>query len=246
MKLVQINFILFIIYICATPSYSQIAKAYRFAFNPTGESTAITDFHDPNVNNLDGSPYYSETNEWQNGLIYFDDAEAPEHTLLRYNLMSDLVEVKMAQDSFFLDNSKIHKFKIIDENGEYSLYFQNGFTSSDNNIKKNNYFEILYTGKSKLVVDYQSEIKVADTSFGATRAMASSGATPRDKIVHKKVYYLYKPDGILYKLPLKKKNFLEEMGAKQDEISSYLKENKYKISNPEDLVEVISYYDTLL
>ncbi|WP_020526257.1 hypothetical protein [Flexithrix dorotheae] len=246
MKLVQIKLILLFLLLSTQISYTQVSKAYRFAFNPTGESTSATDFWDPEVNMLDGSPYYSESNEWKEGLIYLGEKEElPEYVLLRYNLMTDFLEIKYEQDSFIVDNTKIHKFKIKDEQGEYSLFFQNGFSSTNYSIEEKNYFEILYTGKSKLVVDYIAKVKVADASFGATRAMAANGQTPRDKIAHEEEFYLYKPDGKLHRLSLKKKEFLKEMGEHDEKVAAFMKKNKLRTTKQDQLVKIISYYDSL-
>ncbi|MBX2842654.1 MAG: hypothetical protein KTR26_12860 [Flammeovirgaceae bacterium] len=238
-------FFIAIFQMMAISSYGQFSKVSRFALDQSPLSTGVSDFIDDNPNQLDGSPYYSNSNEWKKGLLYFVEEEASEVLDLRYNLFKDLIEVKFQQDSFYVDNSKIHKFKLMDDKGEFSMFFQNGYVSTDYEIEENDYFEILYTGKTKLVVDITAEIKVADDSFGATKAMVSGGQTPRDRIVHEKEFYLYKPDGKLHWLSLKKKEFLKEMGEHQEKVETFMKKNKLKTTKPEELVEIISYFDSL-
>jgi hypothetical protein len=149
---------------------------------------------------------------------------------LRYDILNDEIMIITDQGNILqLNKEMVDNFDLEYENITHS------FTNSDSDSLKmlKGYTEILYKGNTALFVKYLKEI---------TRS-SQAGTNEVFEQVHR--VYLLK-DGTVYKISTKKE-FLTLLDDKKNQITSYIRTNKLKVSRktPGSFVPVLKFYDSI-
>lgn len=177
---------------------------------------------------------YANTN-FINGNIYQEDQLIKSGVPMRYNAFADEIEIK--KNSTDVDYGALIKDPDIFVKVGKNLYVFIPFEGSN---EKGGYFNVLSDGKNydlykKTTATFQEAKKAATTYAKATPPSFSKNVT----------YYLVE-DGRFLEMPKSKSRILKMMNSKKKEINSYVKENKLNIDNEGDLIQLVSYFDSLL
>jgi len=180
----------------------------------------------------EGTEYLDES--FVNGEILTSQSENYKDVPMRYNVFRDKMEIKMADGNIYdlTDHTGINQILYKDRTLVYSE-FDAGKT------KNSGYLFVLYKGKSAL---YFRNIKIFMKAVEET-----NGITPTSppKIVDKpKEYYVKIADGI----PMifnSKKELLDLFGNHASKVDVFIKKQKLKLNNDDDLIKILTYFDTL-
>jgi hypothetical protein len=185
------------------------------------------------VSSIEGSPYYNE--EFISGNIYYLDKIYGNYPM-RYNAFSDEVEIQRAgsnkMESVYksmslscdIESEKFVYAKYINQKGEA----QEGYLIRLNSSQK----YILYEKKSKIY----KEGKKAATSMHPSYP---------PKFEDKYEYFLSTDNGFPVYFKPSKKELAELFGQeKASNIKNFIKQNKIKLTNKEDLMKLIEYLNS--
>ena len=187
---------------------------------------------DANQPQIEGTEFLDEN--FVNGAIITTKSEHYLNIPMRYNVFRDRMEVKLADGKIYdlTDHTKI--FQILLKNRTLV------YTEFDTGKKKSSgYLFMLYNGKSTL---YSRNTKILVKAVKET-----NGITPTSpaKIVDKPdEFYIMLTDGLPRKFN-SKKDFLNLLSKHASEMEDFVKKQKLKIDDADDLIKAVTYYDSL-
>lgn len=196
---------------------------------------------------IKGSPYINE--EHQKG--YIINGETKTAALIRYNAYNDTFQVldKNKKKAAVLKSPNIkvelngviyHLLTYKETVRNKALYYlpQNGTKNKDGN-KREGYFSALSDGETLLYSKTIKRIpKFKIPEHGYERFEPTTFLT----LTH---YYVKRTLRPAVRIKLTKKEVLFALNNKYDEIRAYIKENKLKVKTEKDVIQIISYYNTL-
>lgn len=174
---------------------------------------------------------YSNPN-FVEGNIYQDDKILKSQVPMRYNAFSD--EIEIASDG--TNYSALMKDPSIYVKIAKDIYV---FIPYNGSNEKGGYFNIIADGKTydlykKTTSVFQAPV-LASTSYGKDRPAS---------FIKESKYYLMN-NGTLYELPNNSSKILKVMGAKKEEVKTFVKQNNLELSNETDLSKLVVYFDSL-
>ena len=184
-----------------------------------------------------GSPYLNP--QYMFGKVEIED-EKPVETLLRYNVFSSELEMIMGRDTIAIVKPFLLKdFILNNRTFIYSLYIGR---DADKEYVSADYFEVLSGGRIQLLANHYAEIE--NNSYATN--YGGGGGDGRDYYVHKtSLYYRKGEQGAARKLRRKKKQILELMGDRKQDVAEYIREARLILRRDEDLIKLFDYYNSL-
>ncbi|MFK7811504.1 MAG: hypothetical protein AB8B59_03365 [Maribacter sp.] len=194
-----------------------------------------------------GSPYIKET--YQQGFVV--NGKNKTAALLRYNAYYDRFQFldENNKKTFVLKSPNI---KIELDGKTYELltykitvqdkalyYLPEGENEKTNKNNREGYFSSLTEGKTML---YTKTSKRLPKFQLPENGYDQFEPTELRTLVQ---YYLKRKNRPATRIRLSKKEVLFALNDKYDELRSYIKENKLKVKSEEEVIQIISYYDTL-
>lgn len=168
------------------------------------------------------------------GNIYQEDKAVQKDVLMRYNAFSDEIEIKKTE--YDTDYGALTKNPDIFVKIGSDLYMYVPYAGAKD---KGGYFQILTDGKKydlyKRVTAVFREGKKAASTYERDRPHAFTQTT---------TYYLV-DNGTFFEMPKGKSKIMAMMKDKKKEVNDYVKVNKLDIDKEADLIQVISYFDSL-
>lgn len=181
---------------------------------------------------LVGSPYLFSN--WLNeSQIFFND-KIYKFNLFNYNVYSERFEAKVAEDSVFIINPG-QVDKVIIRNRQFKRYV-------DPEFQRNSYFEqIAQTGDYQILRKYFTKIREGSVN-PLTKEHDGS-----PELLQYEVYYLLNGESTdLQKFKLGKSSVMNLMDKQYyKDVNSFIKLNKLKFRNIEDVAKIIKYYDAI-
>ena len=159
-------------------------------------------------------------------------------TLFRYNLYHDCIELSSKTERRNLILLK-DGFSFYDPEAEKTRVFVSGFEYYENYSSPFTNYEILYSGKVKLLVRHEKKI-VKDKN--KTDASAANSKTIEKKYFYVKYIYIQDGDDFI-PIEFNRKSILKGIG--NDEIRKFLKKNRNRCKTEEDVIEVLRFYENL-
>lgn len=200
--------------------------------NAMGSISDKLDKLDYTDNSIEGSPYASNT--FNQGQLYYGD-EALGNIYYRYNAYNEEIEIRQtsSESEPIRGLSKDKNIRLI-ANGK-PMSFKT-FVDKNGNTK-NGYMALLADGDYKLYEHLKvtfKEAKKAENSFVPGSSAKFSQFTE---------YYLEDPEGKrIDEIELNNKKVLEALEAeKAAELKAFLKENKIKVKDVQDLYTVVNF-----
>ncbi|WP_320111820.1 hypothetical protein [Draconibacterium orientale] len=181
---------------------------------------------------IEGSPYLDDA--FVNGTIYTTAKTQVPDVPLRYNIYNDNLEFKTSDGTILelAHPETVERAKL----GGTEMIFTNYLTTTNNTRK--GFFKLLAEGDLTLLakpdIFYQE----------AKEEAAYKEAQPPKFIPKPDEYYMQKPGAPAIKIR-KSKDMDELIDQHQKEIDVYIKKNKIKFKNAEDLTQLVEYYNSL-
>lgn len=178
--------------------------------------------------NVVGSPYQNEN--FQRGTVTIADKSF--QTYIRYNGLKDVFEIKneigevsaliRRPDIKITLDGKLHKIE--------------NYTD-DNDMSKQRYFVVLTEGETKLLKNEGVEFKDAQPASSSYSQSKPASLVPYEK------YYIKKGDEKAVEVSLRKKSILKAID--DERLSDYVKKKKLKLKEEEEVMQALTYYDSL-
>jgi hypothetical protein len=181
----------------------------------------------------EGSPYINE--EWIEGKVYNQSGSRTTNMNMRFNAYEGYLEVQYNNGILALDPSTIKGFSYTDQGKQH--LFMNGFQSAEHEIKKEDFFEILYNGNVKFLKRHYI------TRVEATEPDISTGKYV-DTYLPKEQFYLVHSDGSMKRIKLRRRKVLRMFGNEhKDAIKKYAQEQNLSFRNSGDVALIVRFMD---
>ncbi|UZO81189.1 hypothetical protein NBT05_01640 [Aquimarina sp. ERC-38] len=152
---------------------------------------------------------------------------------LRYNIYLDIIEHKNENGLYKLVTSPTTHARI-DNNYHYYCEFRN-----QRGLKQSGYYILVELNERyRIYKKYDLDIR------NPVKKSASINVLEPGKIRKEVTYYL-EERGTIMELPVDKKEMLAVFSDKADDLKSYMKSEKIKLRKEEDLVRLVSRYNSL-
>ncbi len=178
---------------------------------------------------IDGNPYFNE--DWKKGTVKFLNGDEFKVESFKYDVNLERLLFLKEDVVYYIPNKEdIEKFTIGTSNFIYSKY---------DNINKQTFFEVLSeSNEIKLLKRYKCVY---------VEGKKGDGIAPgtNDKYCINKSYYIKIANDPAIKYKLKKNEVLQLMSDKKELVEKYIKENKLKFKNENDLIKLFEFYFTL-
>lgn len=175
---------------------------------------------------VEGSPFFNEN--WEKGIISFHDGMKYSVENFRYDIYSNNLQ--------FLKDDIVYKIPNIKDVKGFSIGEFNFISILKDD--KPVFYEILFTNDIlTLLKKFDCEIIQGKESVGAFPAT-------NDKFSINTTIYLKKDDDSINKINLNKKNILELVADKKEEIKKFVSTNALKFGE-EDIIKILEYYYSL-
>ena len=183
-------------------------------------------------NNIKGSPFLND--EWLNGTIYGLDLKKMAQVKLRLNTNGNEIHfLDMKNIELVVDKSKIKKVAMFDELSLDSIYFENGFTDTKNELISSNLVQVLNKGEVLLLKKYTNNVVKKDSLFGAINVYYFAPMFD---------YYLKNEKNIIQKLKKIDIKTLSTILPNKEIITNYLTQ-KNKIKTEKEIIEFLDFYN---
>lgn len=152
---------------------------------------------------------------------------------VKYDIKSDVIEIKSKSGIKILNGEKIKNMVWIDSLTAEPHYFVNGAEFKKDNVPSRGLLEVVVDGPIPLL--RKMEIYVKQPTYNAAMGSGSQDT----KILQKEVLF-YSIDKNLF-LIKNKKNVLEASGDRAPEVEKFMKENKININKLSELKTVFEF-----
>ncbi|MEP2026952.1 MAG: hypothetical protein ABJH98_19470 [Reichenbachiella sp.] len=187
---------------------------------------------------VEGSPYFLD--DWTYGKVVSIKGERFADVNLKLNLFQKelMVQPLNSKDSFLMDDSKLLQFDFIQSDSTYSFVRVNQLDGSKPKPYLD-FYQLLVSGKMNLLYQPIVEIRQPPKNTMATAGGRGAGIYSREDN-----FYLY--NGVsLEKVKKSKKPLLKALGRYQKEVDRFMSKYNLKPGKPEDLIQIVRYYNTL-
>ena len=164
----------------------------------------------------------------------YDLAKVDEYdtqSYVRYNIYDDQMEFVKDESIYYLVKEEGRKVIFIESKSTYRVH------NFDDELS---FFKVHFDGKHSLVAKQKVryiDAKVAQSGYDRDR--------PADYRRLKDELYIAMDNKVLVKLSKKKKEFYKAFGDKANQIKNYVKENKLSYKKVDDVINIVSYFNTL-
>lgn len=157
--------------------------------------------------------------------------------LVKYDLQQDLVQYnKQNKVAEVYTARKVLFFEIFDRTvDQYRNFFSLPYNATTG-YKTPVFFELLVEGHMTLLARENLENRTYSSPY-------YFGSYSRLVLVYK--YYLLEESGTITEFKGKKADLLQLMGRKSEVVDDFIRQNKLKIEEREDLTKVVLYYNSL-
>ena len=181
-----------------------------------------------------GTPFIFE--DWVSGEVFLSDKRRVFFNNMNYNCFDNEIAYTESTSNKTLLMNKY----IIDL---FVLYAEDTLTFVPVNLPGKDqhvYAQVLYNRKSNVYKLYKKEFLRADYEGGY------SADRKYDEFIDKfDLYFMKHDENILYKVKSSKKYILEAFADQSEPVAKFIKTNKLKFKEPEDVIQLLQFYDTL-
>jgi len=186
---------------------------------------------------LEGSPYIEEA--WNNAKILFKSNEVIEDIPVKYDLMENLMEIKTKRTIKVCPAKRIIAFELKSTESEQIRKFVN-CNRFKSDTKLEGFYEVLVDSDDGLSLFVKTDATIKESNYNPALDVGEETS----KIVKRQTYYIV--DGNYANVVKKnKKAFLKLFNGKSSIINLLLKEEKLKIGEAQDLIQIVDYYNSL-
>jgi len=236
-------FLMSMLLLCATAMSQEpvITKGQGSQDQRTEQNYELTEVETPISELYDGGSGYAQyfyygdptgmflEEKWADGSVLLSDGSTLIGTF-RYNLYMQKIQAAVAGDTFAFANPLELDFLMMGDR----KFIYNSFSRSDYEVS-DSWFEVLEEGKCDLLARRYIKYYVGTTDNDPSN----------EKMYKVKELYVRHEDGKIQRLLLSKDALKQALNDHEQEICDYMKAEKLKIKNQEELVKIFAYYNTL-
>ena len=191
----------------------------------------------PRNQEIGGSPYLVDGQV--SGKLFTADSILVNNMLFKYNSHDDCVEIITKGKRTNLFAHKIKGFSFYDVELAKTRVFVNGFKNYTDNLSPLTYYEVLYSGDVKLLINHDKPV-IKIPSKISTPGINSNTATKQ----YSYSKHIYIQDGDRF-IPIRfnRGSIMESIG--NGDIRKFLKDNKNRCRTTADVIEVLKFYEKL-
>jgi len=194
-------------------------------------------FRKKKYSSIKGSPYLFD--DYKSGKFWDISGTIYEDYYIKYNLYEDVIEVVEDQKVLALLKAVYPSFAIeyIDESTKTRqlLHFENEFIIDG--YRKFDYFQILYSGKTRLLKRRKANLITNENSYGES--------TTSRQFVKSEELLLIHGDGKSVRFNRKARDIISALSNHKIDIKEFIKTNKISLKKDSDIIKVIQYFDSL-
>lgn len=181
---------------------------------------------------IKGSPFLFD--DWKKGNVLLKTKERVDSVLIKYNLYTDILQVKVDEQEYQF-NVDVLEFLLPDPVSKETALFRSGFVPVPG-MNEKSFYQVLYDGKTKLLVKYKKLIVSELTSTPGVKARAFED---------QKSYFILTAQGRMEKIKKKNKGILDLLDDKKEELKKMVDTNKLKLTSDDEIIKALEYYDSL-
>ena len=159
---------------------------------------------------------------------------------IKYDLTRDFVQVKSHGKLLVYAASKILYFEIFDETTEDYRQFYSIPYSHTGGYKSPVIFEVLFEGKMTLLCREEVSVVSAQSNTYSIRG----GNYTYEVLVYN--YYFLDHTGNIVKYTNKKKDLMEVLSKRYDQVNKYMKQRKLQHDKRVDLIRIVAFYNGMI
>lgn len=225
-KLFKYYCFLFLIVVSIPSAYGQISNI---------SDMSGTVLRKQSYQEVNGSPYFVD--KWMKGDVKFANGRELKNIALLYDQVKDALLFKGKDNEDYYFNDQVSQFTVyyISDDKNFTGNFRNGFSAKG--LTNLSFFEVLYDGKTKLLKRNNKSISESKEYNSATTV----------KTVHTNtVYYIANSTTAVALKKLDMKSLTEALDAtKVEKVKEYVSSNQLNLKFQQDLIRILSFYDTL-
>jgi len=198
----------------------------------TGEAVRTYDLRDKGTK---GSVYWFD--DWHQGAILLANGQKMDQYKVKYDIQSWMLEINTSEGVKILPGARVKEFYLEKTEGEekaarYHLINLREYFGQ--NIPSQGFYELLVDGAYPLVKNFELDI------LKPNYVPALDAGETQSKIVKKTRYYLIKNKNLV-ELPSSPKKFAEIIRDIKPEAVEFMRKNKLKPKNEEDMIKIITF-----
>jgi hypothetical protein len=173
---------------------------------------------------------------WHDGKVVLESGDTLRGQV-KYDLRQDVIQFtdkKGTVEAFTA--RKVLFCEIFDKTIEQYRQFYSLPYNATSGYRTPIFFELLAEGKLTVLCRENLENQTTSSPY------YYGGTYSRVILVYK--YYLLKENGDIVDFSTRKSDFMQTMGKYADNVNDFMKDNKLKLDNKEDLPKIISYYNS--
>jgi len=181
---------------------------------------------------------------WHDGTVYLNDGEAIKGKV-KYNLENNIVQLQKESIQTY-SSSSISRFEIFDEYyGGMRTFYSLPYDVNSNGYNVPIFFELLTEGKD-ITLLCREYITTDPRSMGMYSMYMSPMYGPPMSGANKLAFdFYFLTDGEITQYHQKKKELLDYMEDREDEIKLYMRKNRLSHDTRGDLLRITAYYNQL-
>lgn len=180
---------------------------------------------------IKASPYLFQ--DWALATLVGTRGEETRDVQINYNGYNQEFEILAKGKHITLDTDPYKEIKIISSDGKEEFFFKRGLHKK-------------YAFKFAQVIYNGEQVKFLEEFFAdiSDKKVENVGKTIVMQRFMKKSYYFILQNDELIRIKRKKKDFIKVLGHKSA-LEKFIKKNKLKLNNTEDIKKLLTYYESL-
>jgi hypothetical protein len=173
---------------------------------------------------------------WHEGKVILETGDTIKG-LVKYDIQSDLLQVKRNDQLETYTSRKVLTFEIFDALAKRYRQFYSLPYSPNNTYKTPVFFELLCEGKITVLAREKLEYRTTSSPYYYYGTFT--------RLVLENQYYLLKPNGVIEDFAGRKNDWLALMENKDREVREYARANRFDFDQKYDLTRIVEYYNSL-
>jgi hypothetical protein len=201
----------------------------------TNNSSTVVRSFDNRYQGMRGSPYL--LSNWTPADITYANNKTATDVLVKYDVYSNQLVMRRPQGDSVVIISPVSGFLLKDvSSGKNRVFSRFNDAKTDDPSLKEELLEVLYEGKTALLIRYDKTIQKASYQG------AYSANRPYDELQDEKNYYLRKPDQTFVKTKLNKKQLLDHLTATAA-LKKWVDTEKLDLKKEADVVRLLKEWE---
>lgn len=184
---------------------------------------------------IKGSPFWDDS--WNPGSVKLESGDWVINIPLKYNSYEGQLVAWIDGQKKTVAPTFIPEFEI--KYGKRIYKFQVRKLVPPKSLVPHSYYQVLYEGETSLYFQPRKKLIEADYE-GAYKV-----GNPYDEFKDAPYFFISKNGLTLEEIKMSKRSVLKVFQDKKDKLKPFIKKNKLKFNEPEDLRAVVEYYDRL-